>query len=157
MTSTTSMPGSMASASSGMLSGMSSSFNVNNFATTLYSTDWMPTTPAGYAGSWLFLCFLAFIWRGLIATLLKLDAYWTRKHETYSILVDGGKERVDRKQTVEVWRTSVNLPRAALTTVIQGIAYLLMIAVMTMNVGFFFAVLVGYFMGELSFKRLHAR
>lgn len=29
-----------------------------------------------------------------------------------------------------------------------------MIAVMTMNVGFFFAVLVGYFVGELIFGRL---
>lgn len=29
-----------------------------------------------------------------------------------------------------------------------------MIAVMTMNVGFFFAVLVGYFVGELVFGRI---
>jgi hypothetical protein len=29
-----------------------------------------------------------------------------------------------------------------------------MIAVMTMNVGFFFAVLVGYFLGELVFGRV---
>ncbi|MCJ1435846.1 hypothetical protein MMC27_005222 [Xylographa pallens] len=113
------------SASSGMSSGMPASFNVNNFATTLYSTDWMPTTPAGYAGSWLFLFFLAFFWRALTVTLSKLDAYWARKHEAYSILVDGGKERVDRKKAVEVWRTSVNLPRAVLATVNQGIAYLL--------------------------------
>ncbi|MCJ1320232.1 hypothetical protein MMC15_005570 [Xylographa vitiligo] len=145
MTSTTSMPASMASgtvdssAGGGMSSGMSGSFNVNNFATTLYSAGWMPSTPAAYAGTWLFLFFLAFIGRGLTVALSKLDAYWARKHEAYSILVDGGKERVERKKAVE------------------GIAYLLMIAVMTMNVGFFFAVLVGYFIGELSFKRLHAR
>ncbi|MCJ1387480.1 hypothetical protein MMC18_000323 [Xylographa bjoerkii] len=113
------------SASSGMSSGMPGSFNVNNFATTLYSTGWMPTTPAGYAGSWLFLFFLALTWRGLTVTLSKLDAYWARKHEAYNILVDGGKERVGRKKAVEVWRTSVNLPRAALATVNQGIAYLL--------------------------------
>jgi copper transporter 1 len=29
-----------------------------------------------------------------------------------------------------------------------------MIAVMTMNIGFFFAVVVGYFFGELTFGRL---
>jgi len=145
------------STSGGMSSGMSGSFDVNNFATTLYSTSWMPTTSAGYAGSWLFLFFLALTWRGLTVALSKLDAYWARKHEAYNILVDGGKERVERKKVVEVWRTSVNLPRAVLATVNQGVAYLLMIAIMTMNVGFFFAVLVGYFVGEVSFKRLHAR
>ncbi|MCJ1405711.1 hypothetical protein MMC11_008941, partial [Xylographa trunciseda] len=113
------------STSGGMSSGMSGSFNVNNFATTLYSTAWMPTTPAAYAGSWLVLFFLALSWRGLTVALSKLDTYWARKHEGYNIVVDGGKERVDRKKAVEVWRTSVNLPRAALATVTQGIAYLL--------------------------------
>ena len=131
MASATTMPGSMASgtmgatASSGMSSGMSSSFNVNNFGTALYSAGWMPSSPAGYAGTWLFLFFLALIWRGLTVTLSKLDAYWTRKHESYNILVDGGKERVGREKAVGAWRTSVNLPRAALATVNQGIAYLL--------------------------------
>ena len=108
-----------------MSSGMSGSFSVNNFATTLYSAGWMPSTPAAYAGTWLFLFFLAFIGRGLTVALSKLDTYWARKHEAYSILVDGGKERVERKKAVEVWRTSVNLPRALLATVNQGIAYLL--------------------------------
>ncbi|MCJ1242988.1 hypothetical protein MMC30_000184 [Trapelia coarctata] len=120
----------------------------------LFSSAWMPTTPAGYAGSWLFLFFLAIIWRGLVLGLSRFDKYQMRKHESYVILVEGGKQQASRASTIGAWRWSVNLPRAVLATVNQGIAYLLMIAVMTMNTGFFFAVLVGYLFGELIFGRV---
>ncbi|MCJ1479030.1 hypothetical protein MMC13_007714 [Lambiella insularis] len=151
------MPASMATAGmpdANTTDGMAMTFSNGNFATMLYSSGWMPTTPAAYAGSWFFLFFLALIWRGVTRSLVTLDRHWVRKHEAYTILYDGGKERASRDRTVGAWRTSVNLPRAALATVNQGLAYLLMIAVMTMNVGFFFAVLVGYFIGELSFGRI---
>jgi len=51
------------------------------------------------------------------------------------------------------WRFSVDLPRAGLVTVQIGVMYLLMIAVMTMNVGYFMAVLAGTLLGELAVGR----
>ena len=101
------------------------SFNTNNLATVLYSSAWMPTTTAAYVGTWFFLFALALIWRGLVLALSKLDRHFIRKHEGYIILIDGGKQQATRAQTVGAWRVSVNLPRAALATVNQGIAYLL--------------------------------
>lgn len=73
------------------------------------------------------------------------------------------------------WRFSTELPRAAMTVVVSGVGYLLfvvppqsprwradnrrvagekrMLAVMTMNVGYFMSVLAGVFVGELACGR----
>lgn len=51
------------------------------------------------------------------------------------------------------FRLHVDLSRAALVTVMVGVGYLLMLAVMTMNVGYFLSVLGGAFLGELLFGR----
>ncbi|KAJ5742696.1 uncharacterized protein N7511_011097 [Penicillium nucicola] len=70
------------------------------------------------------------------------------------------------------WRFSVDLPRALLFVCIAGVSYLLyvfysgrigltnwhsqsfsMLAVMTMNIGYFFSVLGGAFLGELAVGR----
>ena len=167
MSATSAMP-----ATASMLSsGSTMAFNTNNLGSVLYSTSWMPVTTAGYVGTWFFLFVLAVVWRGLVVYLASLDAFWVRKHENHAILINGGQEKATRRNTVQAWRLSVNLPRAALAMLIQGIAYLLyardccspqdprltvhrMIAVMTMNVGFFFAVVVGFFFGELAFARV---
>ncbi|KAF2458081.1 Ctr copper transporter family-domain-containing protein [Lineolata rhizophorae] len=57
---------------------------------------------------------------------------------------------------VQPWRFSTDLPRAALVTVIVGVGYLLMLAVMTMNVGYFMSVLAGAFVGDLAVGRYAA-
>ncbi|KAI9809296.1 MAG: hypothetical protein M1825_002587 [Sarcosagium campestre] len=51
------------------------------------------------------------------------------------------------------WSLRVDLPRAALLTVLIGIGYLLMLAVMTYNVGYFLSILAGVFIGEVAFGR----
>ncbi|KAK0343750.1 hypothetical protein LTR91_018147 [Friedmanniomyces endolithicus] len=51
------------------------------------------------------------------------------------------------------WRLSTDLPRAGLFTLNAGLAYLLMLAVMTLNVGYFLSVLAGLFVGELAVGR----
>jgi len=51
------------------------------------------------------------------------------------------------------FRLSVEVPRAALVTVIAGVTYLVMLAVMTMNVGYFMSLLAGIFIGELAVGR----
>ena len=100
-------------------------FNTNNFSAVLFSQSWMPKTTAGYVGSWFFLFFLSIIWRASAASLSKLDAYWAAKNARYSIIINGAQDQPEQKDLVHAWRISVNLPRAALHTVHQGIAYLL--------------------------------
>ncbi|KAI9656688.1 MAG: hypothetical protein M1831_004598 [Alyxoria varia] len=53
----------------------------------------------------------------------------------------------------QAFRLSVDGPRAILVMVMVGVAYLLMLAVMTMNVGYFLSVLAGAFLGELLLGR----
>lgn len=47
------------------------------------------------------------------------------------------------------WRLSTDVPRAGLDTIIATVGYFLMIAVMTMNVGYLCSVLGGTFLGSL--------
>ncbi|ODQ64924.1 hypothetical protein NADFUDRAFT_83068 [Nadsonia fulvescens var. elongata DSM 6958] len=51
------------------------------------------------------------------------------------------------------WRLSVDLPLALVQVSIAGVGYLLMFIVMTMNIGYFVAMLVGIFLGELFLAR----
>ena len=125
----------------------------------------------------MFIFILGIVSRGLQAWKTVLEGHWFRKHASTAVLVsssdDGKVKVVSGGKNVLVWRTSVDVPRSLLQMVISGVNYLLyglysserltsrMITVMTMNVGYFFAVLGGIFFGELAFGRLissgHAR
>ncbi|KAK5175314.1 uncharacterized protein LTR77_000452 [Saxophila tyrrhenica] len=50
-------------------------------------------------------------------------------------------------------RFSTDLPRACVFVVQAGVGYLLMLAVMTLNVGYFLSVLAGLFVGEIACGR----
>ncbi|BFZ58570.1 hypothetical protein PYCC9005_005634 [Savitreella phatthalungensis] len=54
---------------------------------------------------------------------------------------------------VNPWRLTVDVPRGLLHFLYAGLGYLLMLIVMTGNAGYFFAVLVGLFIGETAFGR----
>lgn len=89
----------------------------------------MPTSTGGYVGTWFFLFFLAVIWRAMSAKLAKLDASWAARNAAYPILINGGQDKPSREKLIQTWRLSVNLPRAALRMVNQGIAYLLSVPI----------------------------
>lgn len=58
-----------------------------------------------------------------------------------------------RGKVVRPWRWSVDCARAGMDVVIAGVGYMLMLAVMTMNVGYFISVLGGIFLGSLVLGR----
>jgi hypothetical protein len=93
-------------------SSMMMAFNTENLSTMLFSTSWMPTTIGHYVGTWFFLFFLSVIWRGLVSVNCR---YWAAP-----TTLKGGEGFAK-----PVWRWSVNVPRAALGMVNQGVAYLL--------------------------------
>lgn len=58
-----------------------------------------------------------------------------------------------RTMGVRPWRLSVDPVRAVMDTIIAGVGWLLMLAIMTMNLGYFLSVLGGTFLGSLALGR----
>lgn len=123
-------------------------------STTLFSSAWTPGSTGAYAGTCIFLIFLAAFFRGLAAGKHVLEHRWldqelNRRYvvvrgipteaERISSDTDGknatliserGVEehvKVVRKsrRTITPWRFSVDLPRAAYATLMAGVGYLL--------------------------------
>ncbi|KAI9838914.1 MAG: hypothetical protein M1819_004122 [Sarea resinae] len=181
--STMSMPmaSSTSSTSASMDNTMQTTFFTSH-STPLYSLSWHPQTTGTYAGTCIFLIVLASIFRLLLAAKHVCEQRWLddAMQRRYIVVADAtpeaervardpdGKEAtlisargveesvrvVKRKgRGVTPWRITVDGPRALLVVVIAGVGYLLMIAVMTMNVGYFLSVLGGVFLGELAVGR----
>lgn len=121
--------------------------------TPLYSNTWTPSSSASYAGSCIFLVILAITLRFLFAGKTLLEQRWSiaarnrrfvrvqgRSTEAGRIdqdpdakvgaliTVNGVEENVRVVQArlgVVPFRLSVDVPRAVVTTVIAGVAYLL--------------------------------
>ncbi|KAK8216069.1 Ctr copper transporter-like protein [Phyllosticta capitalensis] len=149
--------------------------------TPLYSDQWTPHTVGQYAATCIFLIALAVAWRALFAAKSILEERWLAqalqrryvvvagqtpeseriKQEPSSnpgtLTVNGVEQRVMVTQQQikgpQPWRFSVDLPRALLATVIAGVGWLLMLAIMTLNVGYFMSILGGTFLGEVLVGR----
>ncbi|KAF2404740.1 hypothetical protein EJ06DRAFT_470308 [Trichodelitschia bisporula] len=151
--------------------------------TPLYSQHWTPNSTGSYAGTCIFLIALAGIFRALLVYKHILEKRWIDKAWDRRFVVVADKASVAEKarastepnvktalltangveEEVKVvhrpvhgvvpWRWSVDGPRACVVTVIVGVGYLLMLAVMTLNVGYFLSILGGTFLGELLLGR----
>ncbi|KAL8784114.1 MAG: hypothetical protein Q9213_004173 [Squamulea squamosa] len=153
-----------------------------SITTPLFSSAWSPGSTGAYAGTCIFLIIFAAIYRLLVAGKHLLEHRWLdieskRRYVTVrdmptererihldigsknaTLISEQGVEedvKVIRRsrRPVTPWRFSVDGPRAVYATVTAGVGYLLMLAVMTMNIGFFLSVLGGTFLGELAFGR----
>ncbi|OIW31021.1 hypothetical protein CONLIGDRAFT_653663 [Coniochaeta ligniaria NRRL 30616] len=179
------MPGDTSTGSSNSTMVMMQSVFQNARATPLYSTAWTPSSTGAYAGTCIFLILLAALMRALLAGKTYLEARWLNRelarryvvvnggrpplaqrlsHDStakHVVLSENGVEEdvvvVGRRKTIaRPWRVSVDPLRALVDMVIAGVGYLLMLAVMTMNVGYFASVLGGTFLGSLLLGRFTA-
>jgi hypothetical protein len=168
------------SSSSGGHGGMNMFFQTDN-STPLFAEAWTPSNAGTYAATCIFLIVLAALARGLLAARSIQEARWLDRDASRRYVATAGKtplaERVsqdrdaksmvlsengaeesvfvvERKRgIVRPWRFSVDPIRALMDTFIAAIGYLLMLAVMTYNVGYFFSVLGGVFIGTLAVGR----
>ncbi|KAF3901674.1 hypothetical protein ABW21_db0208971 [Orbilia brochopaga] len=134
--------------------------------TPLYSNAFTPSNTGQYVGAIFFLIVLSFLHRGIIAYASHRETAWKelesrRKiviatpsngddHDDKTSLAISSREEISRRMP---WRWQVDAIRALLSTVKTGVHYLLMLAVMSLNVGYFFAVLIGVFLGDIVFAR----
>ncbi|KAF2724682.1 Ctr-domain-containing protein [Polychaeton citri CBS 116435] len=150
-------------------------------STPLFSSAWTPTSHGGYAGTCLFLIALAIISRIMMAFRALAERHWRLEaagrrrtaYRSHSEHTEG--HRHDEEESVlgipshekhmgvgnsaptalfvTPWVFSIDVPRGVLYFVQAGVSYLLMLAVMTYNVGYFMSVLTGLLVGEILVGR----
>ncbi|MCJ1355183.1 MAG: hypothetical protein MMC33_005174 [Icmadophila ericetorum] len=141
------------------MSTMMMTFFTSNM-TPIYSASWAPTNTAQYAGTCIFFVIFSAIFRGLISFKSILEQRWAKaeSRRRQIILSTNIQEKNAVQEGMGVvgarpWRISVDGSRACMDTVIVGVGYLLMLAVMTMNVGYYASILGGTFLGSLLVGR----
>ncbi|KAI6083331.1 Ctr copper transporter family-domain-containing protein [Hypoxylon rubiginosum] len=173
MTSTSSMPSStndMDMDMSSMTMTMADMAMVffQSVTTPLYSSSWTPQGTGSYAGTCIFLIILGLVHRSLIALRsIVFDSSSTRRPQktissdsdeypgSNSELESAGS-RIRTEWNSHPFRMVTETARSVLEVIISGIGYLLMLAVMTMNVGYFLSVLGGIFLGTFVAGRFNA-
>ncbi|KAF6808005.1 copper transporter [Colletotrichum plurivorum] len=145
-------------------------------STSLFSEAWTPRTSGQYAGTCIALVVFTIILRALIAFKPRLEAtVWNgreRGPEGSRLLDRGDSEAQKEGQPVESdtvdqpsqektphqrkgmghWlrEGGSSVSKALYDVVIAFLGYLLMLAVMSLNVGYFLSVLLGVFLGTLG-------
>ncbi|KAK1825794.1 ctr copper transporter [Podospora conica] len=169
-TTTTSLPGDPAATVAPITMAMTFYESLN---TPFLFSSWKPTTTAEYAGTCIALIFFAALLRILISLKSTLErSVWVPKPKSHDHAASGAgdpfeaaagddgsaQKEWERPMTfssesgrfVRAWRATTigtRLGMGAYEAVIVGVGYVLMLAVMTMNVGYFLSVLAGVFLG----------
>ncbi|TLD37916.1 Pre-mRNA-splicing factor [Venturia nashicola] len=114
---------------------------------------WTPKSVGQYAGTCIFLIAFTTIFRALLAVRVNMFEVLARVKGRR-----GGEYpyALECKASSRPWRVNEAVMVASMDVILAGIGYLLMIAVMTMNVGYFLSVLAGVFLGSMVFARFMA-
>ncbi|ORY67596.1 Ctr copper transporter [Pseudomassariella vexata] len=121
--------------------------------TPLFAMGWTPSSTGAYAGTCIFLIVLSFVHQVLLALRCVLFPASSRPAPDRLPLSDeyGDKESVGTRMKAtwssHPFRVATESSRAVFEVLVGGVAYLLMLAVMTLNVGYFLSVLGGIFLG----------
>ncbi|RMZ86709.1 hypothetical protein DV736_g6064, partial [Chaetothyriales sp. CBS 134916] len=121
-------------------------------ATPLFSMNWTPNTKGQYAGTCIFLIAFAAIFRALLAIRFNFYPLLT----SFDARRNGGLEyeaHTNEKSPQRAWRAREAVMTGFIDVVLTSVGYLVIIAVMTMNVGYFLSVLAGVFVGSVVFCR----
>ncbi|KAL7931598.1 Ctr copper transporter family domain-containing protein [Trichoderma chlorosporum] len=121
--------------------------------TPLWSSAFTPTTTGQYAGTCIFLIAFAVVFRILLALRFNLYKVIAAAKQRSG----GGRlppPMTEVKSTPRPWRAREAIMSGVFDAVIAGVSYLLMIAVMTMNVGYFMSILGGCFLGSVLCSHL---
>ncbi|KAI1377018.1 Ctr copper transporter family-domain-containing protein [Hypoxylon crocopeplum] len=179
MTTTSSMSSATGGMDMGMDMGSSSSILMTSaemamvffqsVTTPLYSSAWTPQGEGSYAGTCIFLIVLALVHRILIAARsIIFDSNTTLHRHRKEVTSDSDDYPGSRSELESMglqfrsqwnshpFKVATETSRALLEVMIGGIGYLLMLAVMTMNVGYFLSVLGGIFLGAFIAGRFGA-
>lgn len=153
MPSSTAGPMSMGSSNTTMTMESMAMVFFTSTNTPLWSSAFAPNTSGQYAGACIFLIAFAVVFRILLALRFNL----------YKVMAAAKQRRggsllppdvAETKSTPRPWRANEAVISGALDTVIAGVSYLLMLAVMTMNVGYFLSILGGIFVGSMLCSHL---
>lgn len=110
---------------------------------------WVPRNNVQYAFTWLAIALAGILLEALKFGRARLEKRWARLSHNLSVQQ---QEHFDFTGKLP-WKWSIDIPRAILQTIELAWGYLLMLVAMTFNVGLFFAVLAGCFIGTLLFGR----
>ncbi|OBT68018.1 hypothetical protein VE03_01561 [Pseudogymnoascus sp. 23342-1-I1] len=116
--------------------------------TSLWSSTFTPSTIGQYAGICIFLIAFAAIFRLLLAFRVNFFEIMAAAEQRRN----GGvlhSYSTEAKSIARPWRASEAVMTASLDVLIAGVSYLLMLAVMTLNVGYFLSILAGVFLGSI--------
>jgi len=109
---------------------------------------WVPRNGVQYAFTWIGIAVAGVLLEFVKYIRSRLEKRWCDNSERFMRL-NGDEER----PTTMPWSWKVDLPRSLLAALELGWGYCLMLVAMTFNVGLFFAVLFGCFVGTLIFGR----
>ncbi|UPX14733.1 uncharacterized protein EKO05_0005207 [Ascochyta rabiei] len=117
-------------------------------STPLWSNAFTPHNTGEYAGICIFLIALATVFRLLVAFRVNFFAIFAAARQgRYDGLIQS--HATEGKPAVRPWRADEAVTVAALDVLVAGVSYLLMLAVMTFNVGYFVSILGGVFLGSM--------